>query len=71
MKKHNLRQEIGYGDGICKISNFLPTNIAEGALKVLESIQDSEWRVTESSNDYNAHLHLPHKFCQNNDHEDL
>ena len=61
IEKYDLEDLIEKGDGICKISNFLPSYVAEGALKAVESIPAKEWNSTEAleDQDYN---NISHKF---------
>jgi hypothetical protein len=61
MEKYNLHKMIEKNDGIVKISNFLPTWVADGALNMIENIKDEDWNKTEANHD-KTHNNIEHKF---------
>jgi Rps23 Pro-64 3,4-dihydroxylase Tpa1-like proline 4-hydroxylase len=48
-KQYNLRQLLKQNDGLVKISNFLPLQVAQRMYDTLESINETEWQLTEAT----------------------
>jgi hypothetical protein len=46
MAQYDLNAMVEAGDGIVKISNFLPPFVAEGALQILERLPPGRWNDT-------------------------
>ena len=64
LEKYDLEKLLIEGDGICKITNFLPAFVAEGILSMLEGIPDEAWNVRNSSAAAAAVASLPSSFTQ-------
>eukprot|EP01129_Flabellula_baltica_P004651 TRINITY_DN1635_c0_g1_i1.p1 TRINITY_DN1635_c0_g1~~TRINITY_DN1635_c0_g1_i1.p1 ORF type:complete len:252 (+),score=58.02 TRINITY_DN1635_c0_g1_i1:309-1064(+) len=61
MSQYNLEQLLEENNGICKISNFLPDDIARQAYELVKSIPLDEWAMTEAQRDYGKN-NIDHKF---------
>lgn len=59
MDKYDLIKLLEKGEGIVKISNFLPPAVADGMLNVLENV--TNWNDTSASRDY-THNNIAHSF---------
>lgn len=61
MSKFDLEAELDRGAGFCRLSNFFPQFVADGALSLLENTDPTEWNVTEASQSYAAN-NIEHSF---------
>ncbi len=54
MGQYDLDRLVAEGGGLCRISNFLPAFVADGALRQLERVPDSAWQATAAQQDYSS-----------------
>lgn len=49
MKQYDIEAMLDAGGGLCRITDFFPPHIADGALALLESIPAADWNKTEAT----------------------
>ncbi|DBA99894.1 TPA: hypothetical protein ACH3X1_013780 [Trebouxia sp. C0004] len=49
--RYNLEEQLDQNDGLVQVTDFLPTSIAEGALRVLQQVPEAKWQTTRADDD--------------------
>ncbi|PSC76917.1 cupin superfamily subfamily [Micractinium conductrix] len=61
MAQYDIEALVDAGGGIVRIDNFLPEQVARGALAILRRLPPGRWRPTEAAEDY-THNNISHAF---------
>lgn len=64
--QHDLEQQLDDNNGLVQIPNFLPANIAQGALEILQQVPEADWNATIADEDA-ALNNISHGFVSTRD----
>lgn len=64
--RYDLEEQLDQNDGLVQLTDFLPSNIAEGALSVLQQVPEAKWQATSADDDVKRN-DIPHGFLSTKD----